>query len=143
MCAPSFRISQNRGEGIIAHGTREWGDYQVSTEVVFHLGNYGGLALRVQGLRRYYGVRVTRDNQLQIVRVRDDDVLVLAEAPFDLQLESRLAFTARVTGNQIVADVAGTKLTATDTAPGGLLSGGIGLFVHEGALSADSMTVVP
>ena len=29
--------------------------------------------------------------------------------------ESRLAFSVRVTGNQIVADEAGTKLTAIDT----------------------------
>ena len=54
---PSFRISQNRGEGLIAHGTREWTDYEVSTELVVHLGNHGGVGRHVQGLRRYYGVR--------------------------------------------------------------------------------------
>ena len=65
----SFRISQSRDEGLIIHGTRQWTDYEVSSDIVIHLGIYGGIAVRVQGLRRYYAARVTRDGQLQIVRV--------------------------------------------------------------------------
>ena len=55
---PSFRISQDRGEGIIIHGTRQWTDYSVASDVVLHLGTYGGVAVRVQGLRRYYAARL-------------------------------------------------------------------------------------
>lgn len=140
---PSFRISHNRGEGLIAHGTRQWTDYQVSTELVVHLGTYGGLALRVQGLRRYYGVRVTRAGNLQIVRVRDDEVKLLAETPFTLHFETKIAFTARISGNKITAVVGGTWLSATDASPEALASGGIGLVIHEGALSADVVGVAP
>lgn len=140
---PSFRISHNRGEGLIAHGTRQWTDYQVSTELVVHLGTYGGLALRVQGLRRYYGVRVTRAGNLQIVRVRDDEVKLLAETPFTLHFETKIAFTACISGNKITAVVGGTWLSATDASPEALASGGIGLVIHEGALSADVVGVAP
>ena len=80
---PSFRISQNTGEGIIIHGTRQWTDYQVCGDVMMHLGNYGGVAIRAQGLRRYYGARVTRDGKMQIVRVRDENTAVLAETAFN------------------------------------------------------------
>jgi hypothetical protein len=79
----AFRIAQNSGEGIIIHGTRQWTDYQASGDVMMHLGNYGGMAVRAQGLRRYYGGRVTRDGKMQIVRVRDEDTKVLAETAFD------------------------------------------------------------
>ena len=82
----SFRISQSRDEGLIIHGTRQWTDYEVSSEIVIHLGVYGGIAVRVQGLRRYYAARVTRDGQLQIVRVRDAETTVLARAAFPLVL---------------------------------------------------------
>ncbi len=140
---PSFRISHNRGEGLIAHGTRQWTDYEVATEIMIHLGNYGGIALRLQGLRRYYGVRVTRDGKLQIVRVRDDEVKVLAETGFALEFQTRLAITARVTGNTIAATVNGVKLSATDDTAEAFANGGIGLVVHEGALSADVVTVRP
>ncbi len=138
---PSFRISQSRDEGMVSHGTRQWTDYAVSSEIMIHLGNYGGLALRVQGLRRYYGVRVTRDNRLQIVRVRDEEVTILANEAFDFAFETAISFAARVEGNAISATVAGVSISATDTDPQGFADGGIGLVVHEGALSTDAVTV--
>ncbi|MCK1721286.1 hypothetical protein [Bradyrhizobium sp. 141] len=85
----AFRISQDRGEGIIIHGTRQWTDYQASGEIMLHLGNYGGFAVRVQGLRRYYGARVTREGQMQIVRVRDEETKILAQRPFKSNSENR------------------------------------------------------
>ena len=65
VAAPSaaFRVVQNRGEGLVAQGTRHWTDYRVACVLTIALGNYGGVALRVQGLRRYYGIRVTRTGQ--------------------------------------------------------------------------------
>ncbi len=140
---PSFRISQNRGEGLIAHGTRQWTDYTVKTDIVIHLGSYGGVALRVQGLRRYYGIRLTRDGKLQIVRVRDDEVKVLAETPFALDFEARLSVTARIEGSTIAAKVNGTSLKATDDSPESYANGGIGLVINEGALSTEAVTILP
>jgi hypothetical protein len=140
---PSFRVSHNEGEGLLAHGTRQWNDYRVTSEIVIHLGNYGGLAVRVQGLRRYYGVRVTRSGRLQIVRVRDDDVAVLAETPFDLKLGARLPVSVTLRGSEIAAEVAGTRLSATDDSAEAFRCGGVGLVIHEGALSTDSLTISP
>lgn len=138
---PSFRISHSRGEGMVSHGTRQWTDYSVKSDLIIHLGNYGGLALRVQGLRRYYGVRVTRENTLQIVRVRDDVVDVLASRDFDFKLETRIGFEASVSGNIITAQVAGVSISASDDSAIALHDGGIGLVIHEGALSTDAVTI--
>ena len=135
---PSFRISQDRGEGLIIHGTRQWTDYEVKSDIVIHLGNYGGVALRVQGLRRYYGVRLTRAGELQIVRVRDDEVKVLAETAMPLQFEKALSFTARADGSSISATVDGVSLSAEDEA---FANGGIGLIISEGALSTNAVKV--
>jgi ADP-ribosylglycohydrolase len=140
---PSFRISQGRGEGLIAHGTRQWTDYAVKTEIVIHLGNYGGLALRLQGLRRYYGVRITRDGRLQIVRVRDDELSVLAETAFAFTFERKIAVSAEVVGRSIRADVDGVSLSAEDDSEHALHDGGIGLVINEGALSTEYVTVSP
>ena len=70
----AFRISQAVGEGVIIHGTRQWTNYEASGEVMMHLGNYGGMAFRVQGLRRYYCGRVTRDGKMQIIRAKDQQI---------------------------------------------------------------------
>lgn len=137
----SFRISQSHAEGMVAHGTRQWTDYCVKSDITVHLGEYGGLALRVQGLRRYYGVRVTRSNMLQLVRVRDADTRLLASKPFPFSLETPMFFEATIKGNTITATVGGIHISAEDDEANAFENGGIGLVVYEGALSADYVTV--
>jgi ADP-ribosylglycohydrolase len=140
---PSFRISQNRGEGIIIHGTRQWTDYTVASDIVVHLGNYGGVAVRVQGLRRYYAARLTRDGHLQIVRVRDEETRILADTPFPFSFERKVSVRVTVHGTGIVAEADGTILEASDDSPEAFVNGGIGLLVSEGALSTESVRVGP
>ena len=140
---PSFRISQGRGEGLISHGTRQWTDYAVETEIVVHLGNYGGVAARVQGLRRYYGVRVTRAGRLEIVRVRDEATEILASAPFPLEFETPIAMRVVVEGAEIRAVVDGTRLAARDDSPLALKDGAMGLIISEGALSTNEVRIGP
>lgn len=139
--APSFRISQDRGEGLIIHGTRQWTDYKIDTALVIHLGNYGGVSVRVQGLRRRYDVRLTRDGELQIVRVRDDEVKVLASMPHALTFETKIPFSIAVQGTGIVARVGSAELHASDSGEGAFLDGGVGLLIAEGALSTDEVRV--
>jgi ADP-ribosylglycohydrolase len=138
---PSFRISQSRDEGIIIHGTRQWTDYTVSSDIVIHLGNYGGVAVRVQGLRRYYAARVTRDGKFQIVRMRDGDVTILAETAFPLTFEQKLEVSVTAKGSSITATIDGTTLTAEDHDSQAFANGGIGLLVSEGALSTEEVRV--
>lgn len=140
---PSFRISQARGEGIISHGTRDWRDYAVTSDITIHLGNHGGVAVRVQGLRRYYALRLTRAGLAEIVRVRDDETRVLASAPCPLVFEQAMPVKVTVHGPVIEAEVAGVVLRARDDDPQGWQSGALGLFVHEGALSADMVRIAP
>jgi ADP-ribosylglycohydrolase len=138
---PSFRVSQAVGEGMVSHGTREWTDYAVKSDVTIHLGNYGGLAVRVQGLNRYYGVRLVRDGRLEIVKVRDEAVTVLAEAPFDFAFETAVPMHVRVSGATISVVAGGVGLEARDDGETAFTDGGIGLVIHEGALSADCVAV--
>jgi hypothetical protein len=138
---PSFRISQDRGEGLIIHGTRQWTDYRADTDVVIHLGNYGGVSVRVQGLRRRYDVRLTRAGALEIVRVRDDDVEVLASTPFPLEFETKIGFSVAVQGAEIRARVGDTTLTARDDSEQAVADGGVGLLIAEGALSTDEVRI--
>jgi len=139
----SFRISQTRGEGIITHGTRQWTDYVLETEVILHLGDYGGVALRVQGLRRYYAVRICRENEVQIVRVRDEDVHVLARKPLDVAFETPIPIVARLVGHTISVSVGGMAIEASDDSDKAIGDGGVGLIVNAGALSADRVVIRP
>ena len=137
---PDFRISQDVGEGIILHGTREWTDYQVTTDITLHLGEYGGVAVRAQGLRRYYAARLFRSGLFQIVKVRDETATVLAEAAFPVTLDIAVAMTVTVEGASIRATADGATLTAIDA---DFANGALGLLVFEGALSTQSVRVGP
>ncbi|GGA94161.1 hypothetical protein GCM10011491_22980 [Brucella endophytica] len=135
-----FRISQNRGEGLILQGTRDWTDYVVEADLMLHLGDHGGLVLRAEGQRRYYAAWLTRKGELQIVRRKDEHRAVLASARLDIGLETAFTLTASVKGDRIVATVGDIVVEASDAT---FSSGAAGLIIHEGALSATRIRVRP
>ena len=137
---PDFRISQDKGEGIILTGTRQWTDYKVASDVTLNLGTYGSIAVRAQGLRRYYAARLVREGSLQIVKVRDEVTTVLAEVPFNVVLEKPVHLSVSVYGGTIIARADGTTVQAQDDT---FKDGAIGIFVHEGALSTETVHVGP
>ena len=67
----AFRISQDRDEGLLIHGTRQWADYRVAATVTVNLAEYAGVGVRVQGLRRYYAALLVRPNVFRIVKSFD------------------------------------------------------------------------
>jgi ADP-ribosylglycohydrolase len=138
----AFHLSQDRGSGIIIHGTREWTDYRVSSAVTVHLGASAGLAVRVQGLRRYYALLLEADDRVRLVKIRDDERTVLAEAPCRWILEKAVALELEVRGAKITGTVDGSiVLRATDSSAKPFENGGVGLVITEGALSADQIDI--
>ncbi len=138
----TFRISQDRGSGIIIHGTREWTDYRVSSTLTVHLGASAGLAARVQGLRRYYALLLEAHDRLRLVKIRDDARIVLAEAPCSWTLEKPVALELEVRGAMIAGAVDGSiVLKATDSSAMPFENGGVGLVITEGALSTDQIDI--
>ena len=139
----AFRISQDRGQGMIIHGGRRWTDYRVAAEITVHLASHAGLALRVQGLRRYYGVILLRPDLLRLVKVHDGATTILAEAPFPWDFETPISFEAESTGRRLWCKVGGVALEARDDGPTALADGGIALVIGEGAMSSNEIRVSP
>ena len=139
----AFRISQDRGEGMLIHGGRRWTEYRVETTLTVHLAEHAGLGFRVQGLRRFYAVLLVRPDRLRLVRVRDGAVDVLAESSFAWSLETPYAFVVEVVGASIEASVGGVRLAARDESPLAFADGGVALIIQGGACSCDSVRVAP
>ncbi len=138
-----FRISRGHGEGLILHGTREWRDYTLKADVTVHLGQSAGLIARTRGLNRYYAARLHAGGRFEILRVLDEDRTVLAATGFSWRLEETVPLSITVRGARIVASAGETVLEIDDERGGALSSGGIGLLVADGAVSADRMRVSP
>ena len=139
----AFRISQDRGEGMIIHGGRRWTDYRVETALTVHLAEYAGVGVRVQGLRRYYAVLLVRPDRLRLVRVVDGAVNVLAESAFAWTFETPYAIAVQVSGAKIEASVSGIRLKALDEGQLALANGGVALILQGGACSCDTIDVGP
>jgi hypothetical protein len=137
----SFRISQSAGEGIIIHGTRQWTDYTVAAAVTVHLGQQGGLAVRVQGLRRYYALLMCADGFLRLVKSRDNDRTVLAETAFGFSLDEPHQLKIKVTGAQIECLLDDRAVFSVQDADDPYTNGGIGLVIVDGALSSPEVMV--
>ncbi|ABU59414.1 ADP-ribosylglycohydrolase family protein [Roseiflexus castenholzii] len=141
-----YRLIQNEGTGLLIQGTREWRDYRVCAVVTPHLAEAFGLGARVQGMRRYYALLLTRTAQrnsvVQLVRVCHSATL-LAEASFAWAYEQPYIFDLCVVGRDLIGVVyAPDGASATIAAQDDLLDGGgIALVLTEGHLSADQVTV--
>jgi ADP-ribosylglycohydrolase len=139
----AFRISQDRGEGMIIHGGRQWRDYRIETALTVHLAKRAGVGVRVQGLRRYCAALLVRPNVLRLVRARDGETTVLAEAPFAWVFERPYRFVVEAVGRVLSVDVEGARLTVRDDSVEALADGGVALIIEGGAASTDEILVAP
>jgi hypothetical protein len=136
----AFRISQNQGRGVMAQGGGDWIDYTVRSAITPYLARNAGLAVRVQGLRRYYALLLGSDGVARLVKM-DDSETILAETPFAWDLFTSYTLSLTVEGATLTGVINNTvKLTATD--PGSrLAAGAAGFVIEEGTLGAESLTV--
>jgi ADP-ribosylglycohydrolase len=137
-----YRIVQNRGTGLLLTGSRRWRDYQVSATLEPALSERSGLAVRVQGLKRYYALMFSAEGELQLLKVLDGDT-VLARADHPWQRGKRYALRLEARGARIRAFVDGRLVfdVTDETRP--LLEGGVALTVSEGRLSSGAVRVQP
>jgi ADP-ribosylglycohydrolase len=136
-----FRIVQNHGRGLLIHGTRDWRDYTVSADVTPHLAESVGVAARVQGLRRYYAIRLVRGGVAQLIRVCDAQH-VLAERPLDWEFGRTYQLSLTVAGHRLIGTVDGVRLEAQDD-EAALDGGGVALLIEEGRTATNVVRVRP
>ena len=139
----AFRIGQNEGRGLITTGLREWDDYQISARIRPSLMKSGGLAVRVQGLQRYYAFQLSNQKMIQLIRVFEGQEVVLTEVHFEWQPWNSYDLALEVEGNHFQGWVDGhlvVDFMGTDTA---IASGAIGLLVEEGFLITNSVKLQP
>jgi ADP-ribosylglycohydrolase len=134
-----FTVIQNQGTGLVLQGTRDWRDYTVRAHCQANLARSFGLAIRVQGLKRYYLLELAQGGMARLVEMRYQR-RVLAEAPYDWSLYRwyDLALTAQ--GGRLCASIDGQSLFDV-TLDDPLEGGGIALVVEEGRLNVDEVEV--
>jgi len=136
----AYRVVVNYGTGLLITGTREWTDYRLATTLTPHLCQRFGIAVRVQGMRRYYALLLCSDQKARLIRALDGEA-VLAEVDHGCEWGKPYAFTLQVTGSRLQAWIDGVSVA--DVNDDALDGGGIGLVCTEGRMGTDAVTVGP
>ena len=66
-----FRLMQDSGAGLLIQGCREWKDYAFDATITPHLAASTGIAVRVQGMKRYYALLICEGNHAKLVKALD------------------------------------------------------------------------
>ncbi len=138
----AYRLIQNDGVGLLIQGTRAWTDYTVAATMRPHMATRAGIAARVQGVRRWYGLLLCADGRARLVKALDGEQ-VLAAADCHWELDRTYDLVLSVRGDELVGVVDGQELfrVVDDDRP--LLSGAIGLVADEGRVDIDAVSVRP
>jgi hypothetical protein len=138
----AYRMTQNHGCGLIIQGTREWQDYEADATVATTLAAAAGIAVRVQGMRRYYALLLVHGGRVRLVK-RLGEERVLAEAPFAWELERPYRLRLRASGNRLTAHVDGAAILEAEDADEPFAEGAAGFVLTEGSMVSDAFTVRP
>lgn len=136
----TYRLVQNNGTGLLIQGTREWTDYSVAAPVRPHLAVRAGIAARVQGMRRWYGLLLYADGYVRLVKALDGEQ-VLAETGCEWQLDRTYALALDVRGAVLRATVDDVEVLQVRDTDRPLTGGAIALVTSEGRVDYGDVTV--
>jgi ADP-ribosylglycohydrolase len=136
----SYLMTHGDGMGLVSQGAREWESYRVSAEVQPHLARSAGLAVCVQGLKRYYALLLCPGNKLKLVKEFYGQT-VLAEADFKWAFDQRVKLELQTQGAKLSAWADGRQVFKFEDKSQPLTSGAVGLLVEEGRLNFKEVMV--
>jgi hypothetical protein len=103
----------------------------------------GGIAVRVQGLQRFYALLFKNPGLARLVKIWDGKETLLAEAFFNWEIERAYPLHLSAQGSHLRAWVSDNLfLEATDPAHP-LMDGAIALVIEDGYLEANGIEVRP
>jgi len=137
-----FRLIQNEGMGLVSTGTRQWTDYAVKTSLKSTMMKSGGLAIRVQGMRRFYALVVCGDQKARLIKA-NYQLTTFAEVDFPWKELDPHEFTLQAVGNHLAGWIDGVKYFDVLDEDEPLLDGAVGLAIEEGTLMSEAVAVEP
>jgi len=102
----------------------------------------GGIAVRVQGQKRFYALQLVKGNKVRLIKALDGDT-ILAEKDFNWEIHKTYTLKMQVSGNQIKAWVDGKHQFDLFDEGTPLSGGGVAYVLDLGHISSQLMTVKP
>ncbi len=138
----SFHLTHNLGTGILHTGAEDWRDLRVKATLRPFLAARFGLALRVQGLERWYGFLLRDDQRATLVR-RCHGEHELATTGFAWEIRQPVELIFSITGNNLQAWANGKLILEAQDTEAGLEHGGGGFLLAGGRITANGLDIGP
>ncbi|HGJ66638.1 TPA: ADP-ribosylglycohydrolase family protein [bacterium] len=139
---PFCRVIQNEGTGMLIQGTREWKDYCFNATLNPHMGKSSGIAVCVQGLKRYYALLLCEDRKLRLVKELDG-CRTLEEMDFSYDLDQNCQMKLKTQGSKITAFINDKVVFDYNDNEKPLLSGSVAMVCEEGRVDFGNLAVIP
>ena len=136
----TFRVCKDSGRGMLITGTDLWKNYKVTSDIAIQRVKTGGLAARVQGLNRYYGLVISASNKLQLIKVINEPK-VLKEIDFDLEYYKDYKLSLKVEDNKLSGYLDNKVVLEFTDSSDVLENGAMGLIVEDGTMVTDEVIV--
>ena len=136
----TFRVCKDSGRGMLITGTDLWKNYKVTSDIAIQRVKTGGLAARVQGLNRYYGLVINASNKLQLIKVINEPK-VLKEIDFDLEYYKDYKLSLKVENNKLSGYLDNKVVLEFTDSSDVLENGAMGLIVEDGTMVTDEVIV--
>src|SRR5579862_44841 len=138
--AAVLRVCQNEGVGMVIQGTRQWTDYCAVANVTPRMVKSAGIAVRVQGLQRYYALLLTSGNKLRLVK-QLYGTSVLAEADLAWIFGQTVELSLSVEGKRLKARANGKDYFELDDPSQPFDGGAYALVVEEGCVESGAVRI--
>ncbi len=135
-------LCHNEGTGLLTHGARDWKDYRVDCRITPKMAVSAGVAVRVQGLRRYYAVVFADPGQVRIEKILDGRQ-VLAQTSFPWENFEDYHVEVEAVGDRIRVWIDGRLTLSAVDSKDPMLGGAFGFLVEEGCMGAGTPRVMP
>lgn len=136
----AYRLIQNRGRGLLMQGTREWTSYQLTAQMTPHMCQAGGIAVRVQGMTRYYALLLDQ-HQARIIRAFEGRDTVLAQSDHGWSWGETVTLSLKAEGHRLTASINGVAVMQAEDAL--YPSGAIALVAEAGRIGCEQVEVRP
>ena len=136
----AYRIMQNHDTGLFIQGTREWENYSFSALINPHLASEAGIAVCVQGLKRYYALLLCDDGKLRLIKELDGR-RELAEKEFAWNWDTDYELRLKAAGSNLVAFIDGDVVFEYSDTNRPLLTGSVALVCTEGRVDFRDVSV--
>ncbi len=135
-------LAHNQGLGLLTQGCREWTDYRVETRLTPRMAVSAGIAVRVQGLRRFYAFVFGEKGEIRIDKMLSKRT-TLARTAFPWESCRDYEVAVEVAGAQIQVWIDGILMLTTVDLDATLTEGAFGFVVEEGCLGAGTPRIMP